>query len=693
MKKLSAICAKFHKLHLGLYFLFSLMVFFGNSTAQFFEKSSLIDRPLLKSELEHAIASRAKGGAYQPSKDVYIRIFRPVNYEPHKVEHVVNGKAQKAVNFSNKGGRLDLYCLLLVVWLWPLYRHHFSKKPQDIVRIESRIINLPIVIFVLGWAMALQLYFVKVASYTEHYAFTPDKIKVVFAVSSLLFAAFVSYLNLELTGLYIRRRVARPFFLENNPYGLKKGFAVSLTLRYALMMFSLAMVPLVLSFYIPVFANFDIFSRLSATRHTGWDWALTYENLQTLIPILLVALLVATMLVFQSVSVFLYRVNVQAPVSALVRRMRAVAAGDLNCKTSVLYADEFGQLKGHFNMMLDGLKKTSRLENELAVFKATSDLAAQVAHDIRSPLAALGAAAKRLDMPAEQRKLMEGAVGRMQGIADELLQRYRAAPLAAHAVAKSAVWALGGLIEQVLSEKRMQHKDKTGIKIEFNGASGKIKAMVDPKELQRLLSNLVNNSIEAFDKDGTVAVSLAVLDGKVLIEVRDNGKGIPAEILAKLGQKGETHGKAGGNGLGLFHARTTVESWGGNLKIGSEQGKGTVVLIELPRPEVSPNRMVVLLDDDMLVHMNWKLAAKAAGVGLKAYKTREDFAAGTEALAKETPLYIDSDLGNDLKGEDIAKELHEKGFTDITMATGHGSEKFSRLPWLKIIGKEPPWGI
>ena len=63
---------------------------------------------------------------------------------------------------------------------------------------------------------------------------------------------------------------------------------------------------------------------------------------------------------------------------------------------------------------------------------------------------------------------------------------------------------------------------------------------------------------------------------------------------------------------------------------------------------------------------------KAAGVELKAYKTPEDFNAGLEGLSKDTPVYIDSDLGNDVKGEDIAKDLHEKGFTDLNMATGHG---------------------
>ncbi|MDD5209450.1 MAG: HAMP domain-containing sensor histidine kinase [Elusimicrobiales bacterium] len=353
-----------------------------------------------------------------------------------------------------------------------------------------------------------------------------------------------------------------------------------------------------------------------------------------------------------------------------------------------LRATPFAVLIGR---LADVLHKASRLESELAVSKATSDLAAQVAHDIRSPLAALGAAAKGLEMPEDQRKLVEGAVGRMQGIADDLLQRYRA-PSATHAEPKPAVCALGGLIEQVLSEKRLQHKDKTGVKIEFNGASGEIKALVEPKELQRLLSNLVNNSVEAFDKNGTVAVSLSGVDGKVLIEVKDNGKGIPADILSKLGQKGETHGKTGGNGLGLYHARTTVEAWGGSFKIKSEPGKGTAVLIELPRPAAPVGRMVVLLDDDMLVHMNWKLAAKAAGVELKAYKTKEDFAAGIESLSKDVPIYIDSDLGNNVKGEDIAKELNNKGFTNLTMATGHGADKFSHLPWLKVTGKEPPWG-
>jgi signal transduction histidine kinase len=340
--------------------------------------------------------------------------------------------------------------------------------------------------------------------------------------------------------------------------------------------------------------------------------------------------------------------------------------------------------------MSEALGQAARLESELAVSKATSDMAAQVAHDIRSPLAALGAAAKGLSLPGDQRTLIDGAIGRMQGIADDLLQRYRAPGVALKA--KVETCALTGLIDQVLAEKRLQHKDKTGIKIEFSAAAGGLKAAVDAKELQRIISNLVNNAIEAFPCAGTVAVSLAGAGGMILVEIKDDGKGIPPEILAKLGKKGETHGKAGGTGLGLYHARVSVESWGGSLKIESEPGLGTGVTITLPiatKPAAGPQ--TALLDDDPLVHMNWRLAAKAAGAVLNSYKTPQEFAAAAETLPRDIPLYIDSELGNDLKGEDIAKDLHGKGFTDITMATGHGPDKFAHLPWLKVTSKEPPW--
>ena len=69
------------------------------------------------------------------------------------------------------------------------------------------------------------------------------------------------------------------------------------------------------------------------------------------------------------------------------------------------------------------------------------------------------------------------------------------------------------------------------------------------------------------EEKALVAVSLTAEDGQVLLSIQDRGKGIPADILARLGQQGETHGKAGGSGLGLYHARASAASWasGSNL--------------------------------------------------------------------------------------------------------------------------------
>jgi len=482
------------------------------------------------------------------------------------------------------------------------------------------------------------------------------------------------------------------------------------------------------------------------------------------------------------------------------------------------------------------------LESEVAVRTAAAEkeaavgrMAAQVAHDIRSPLVALDSVLKNAaSLPEERRIMARHAVNRIRDIANNLLEKHgrpgaeagSGSGEADAALSLSGPQLLSSLIEPVVAEKRLQFESKPGIAVDFDLATSSygLFARIQPVEFRRMISNLLNNAVEALGDKGEVNVTLACEDGTVNISIADNGKGIPPEIAGKLGLKGETYGKPGGSGLGLYHAKTTAEGCGGRLEIVSEPGKGTTVSIKLPaakvpawfvssldlpagRPVVvldddetihqvwkgrfesarvfekgvelysfsfpakfrewvganpdkaggalyladyellgceetglslvqelgivhqailvtsrygekriledclrlkmrmipkglaglvpilvkTETRCAVLLDDDLLVHMNWKIAAKGAGVELRAYKEPEALLAGIDALAKDTPVYIDSELGGGVKGEDIAKELREKDFTDITMATGHKPEKFARLPWLKVSGKEPPW--
>ena len=342
------------------------------------------------------------------------------------------------------------------------------------------------------------------------------------------------------------------------------------------------------------------------------------------------------------------------------------------------------------------IKKQSRLA-------ALTEIAAQVAHDIRSPLAALNVALQDMSaLPEKRQELARGALGRIGEIARDLLDNYKKPGAVLTSEKPASPQNLKCLIEPIISEKRAQYASKSDITIEFSAAATEnIKAAVQPAEFRRIISNLVNNAIEAFKSGGRVTIELAIVGDKILLKIGDTGKGIPAVILARLGQKGETHGKAGGTGLGLYHARTSVEGWGGKLDIQSVFGRGTTVSIELPviaaaQAPVSHDaqvagRLTILVDDDALVRMNWKTVAKAKGISLKIYSNPKDFLAEAGQLVKETIIYLDSDLGNGVKGEDISKELHEKGFADITLETGHPPEQFAHLPWLKITGKEPPW--
>lgn len=333
----------------------------------------------------------------------------------------------------------------------------------------------------------------------------------------------------------------------------------------------------------------------------------------------------------------------------------------------------------------DKLEKAYATIRSQARLSALSSVAAQVAHDIRSPLAALEAALRGIgDLPPEKLGLVRAAAGRISGIADDLLGKKRGV----------GRLPLAGLIAPVIEEKRLQYGGRGGLEIvcSIPEEARALSASADPVEFSRVISNLVNNAAEAIEGAGRVTVALARDGGSAAVTVSDDGKGIPPEVLRRLEESGGTHGKAGGSGLGLAHARAAAESWGGSLEISSEPGRGTAVKLRLPLAGGGPGpREALLLDDDDLVIMTWRAAAKAAGASLRAFKDPDEFISAAAGAPAGTPLYIDSDLGGGLSGEEIAAGLREKGFTDITMATGHGPERFRRLPWLKVSGKEPPW--
>ncbi len=256
-------------------------------------------------------------------------------------------------------------------------------------------------------------------------------------------------------------------------------------------------------------------------------------------------------------------------------------------------------------------------------------MAAQVAHDIRSPLAALSASEPELStLPEEVRHMIRHAIERISDIAHQLIQKNQASsapdPASAGPGQPERAELLSTLISEIVTEKRLQYRARLGIQIAFtaNAANYALAARVEVSEFKRVLSNLIDNAVEALSVRGRVEVTLEERDGRVETRVIDNGAGIPASVLSRLAQRGETFGKQGGSGLGLYHARTACTRWGGDLRIESDPGCGTQVSMILPAaqaPHWLPTRLALqaggilaVVDDDLSVHQIWQARADAS---------------------------------------------------------------------------------
>jgi len=107
------------------------------------------------------------------------------------------------------------------------------------------------------------------------------------------------------------------------------------------------------------------------------------------------------------------------------------------------------------------------------------------------------------------------------------------------------------------------------------------KIETDPTLIKRILTNLINNAIQAMPKGGNLELMACIKEGKAVITVGDTGQGIPEEIKPKLFTPLVTS-KAKGQGLGLAVVKRIVEALNGSITFESEEDKGTKFIIKLP---------------------------------------------------------------------------------------------------------------
>ena len=99
-------------------------------------------------------------------------------------------------------------------------------------------------------------------------------------------------------------------------------------------------------------------------------------------------------------------------------------------------------------------------------------------------------------------------------------------------------------------------------------------------------------------------------------------------------------------------------------------------------PVFSNDKKVVLIDDDELIQIGWRRSGKKMGYDVQTFTTIEDFLKSSTQFKKETPIFIDSNLGNGIRGEIESEKIHKLGFEKLYLATGYQKSEIKVPDWI-----------
>jgi signal transduction histidine kinase len=220
-------------------------------------------------------------------------------------------------------------------------------------------------------------------------------------------------------------------------------------------------------------------------------------------------------------------------------------------------------------------RRLSGAENLAAMGRMTATLA----HEIKNPLAIIRGSARRLGkLDGEAQRMADSVVeevDRLSSTVNRYLQFARGGTPEPGARDDAAA-TLAATLDLLEGEFRARD-----CALERDGTFAGLLVPLDAAALKQVWLNLVQNALEAVPPGGRVRVSCRSEAGRVEVRVADDGPGIPAGVLGRLGEPFFTT-RARGTGLGLYLSRQLVQGAGGSITIASRPGAGTIVTVDLP---------------------------------------------------------------------------------------------------------------
>jgi signal transduction histidine kinase len=268
------------------------------------------------------------------------------------------------------------------------------------------------------------------------------------------------------------------------------------------------------------------------------------------------------------------------PLREMVVATRAMARGDYDVAVTATSRDEVGELARAFNSMSRELAEVDRFRR---------DLVANASHELRTPLGAVRARLENLVDGVEQADRAALAetlaqVERLGNLVEQLLDlsrlESRAVPLE-----RADVPALQ-LFDEVVAEWR-EHAESRNVQLESFALPADLVLRVDPGRMRQVLGNLVANAIRHSPEAGRVVLTARGNNGRPVVEVADDGPGIPADEVERVFERFYRSDRArsadeGGAGLGLAIARWIVELHGGSIAAAEANPHGCRIIVELP---------------------------------------------------------------------------------------------------------------
>lgn len=278
------------------------------------------------------------------------------------------------------------------------------------------------------------------------------------------------------------------------------------------------------------------------------------------------------------VSLFLANTIVQ-PLKEITQVAEKMADGQLKVRSVKRYDDEIGKLSDTLNYMAEELVRKEQLKN---------DFISSISHELRTPLTSIKGWAITLksDEMRDKKFLMDGLdiiekeSDRLSSMVEDLLDFSRL--LSGRITVEKDEINIVESIELISKQLQPRAEDKN-IQFDVIYDPNLPQIIADANRIKQVLINLLDNAFKFTQEGGKVTLKAYATKDFLIIEVADNGPGIPEDDIPYIKEKFyKGKNSKSTTGLGLSICDEIVKLHGGQMEIKSKLGEGTVVIVSLP---------------------------------------------------------------------------------------------------------------